>query len=71
MITSKMTSKAQTTIPLPVRQALHLAQGDELVYQIEGDCVVLTIARRDPVGDPFTAFDEWSSEADTSAYADL
>ena len=41
MITSKLTSKAQTTIPLPVRQALRLAEGDELAYHIEGDRVVL------------------------------
>ena len=71
MITSKLTSKAQTTIPLPVRQALHLAEGDELVYQVEGDRVVLTKAQRGPVEDPFATFGEWSSEADTQAYADL
>ena len=36
MITSKLTSKAQTTIPLPVRHALHLAVGDQTVYTIDG-----------------------------------
>lgn len=70
MITSKLTSKAQTTIPFPVRQALHLAEGDELAYQIEDDRVVLTKVQRRGE-DPFATFDEWSSEADTSAYADL
>jgi len=29
MITSKLTSKAQTTIPQPVRAALQLREGDE------------------------------------------
>ena len=36
MITSKLTSKAQTTIPQPVRAALRLAEGDELAYEIGG-----------------------------------
>jgi len=71
MITSKLTSKAQTTIPLPVRHALRLAEGDEIAYQIEGDRVVLTKVRHGPVEDPFAVFDEWSSEADIRAYGDL
>lgn len=71
MITSKLSSKAQTTIPLPVRNALRLAEGDEVLYQIEGDRVVLTKAERGVVDDPFATFSEWSSEADARAYADL
>ena len=71
MITSKLTSKAQTTIPLPVRNALRLAEGDELLYQIEGDRVVLTKVERGAVDDPFATFSEWSSDADARAYADL
>lgn len=34
MIVSKLTSKAQTTIPQPVRAALGLEPGDEVVYEI-------------------------------------
>jgi len=71
MITSKLTSKAQTTIPLPVRNALRLAQGDEIAYSIEGERVVLTKADRGMVDDPFATFNEWSSEADRRAYGDL
>jgi antitoxin PrlF len=71
MITSKLTGKARTTISLPVRQALRLGEGDELAYQIEGDRVVITKARPGPAGDPFVTFEEWSSEADTSASAGL
>jgi antitoxin PrlF len=71
MITSKLTSKAQTTIPSPVRNALHLAAGDELAYTIDGDRVILTKAARAPADDPFAAFGEWSSEADRIGYADL
>jgi antitoxin PrlF len=44
MITSKLTTKAQTTIPQPVRAALHLETGDELAYVIEDHRVILTKA---------------------------
>ena len=71
MITSKLTSKAQTTIPLPVRNALHLTAGDEIRYSIEGDRVVLSKASRGAADDPFATFDEWSSEADAEAHAGL
>jgi antitoxin PrlF len=71
MITSRLTSKAQTTIPLPVRNALRLAAGDELAYTIDGDRVVLTKARPSPADDPFATFDEWASAADCAGYADL
>jgi len=71
MITSKLTSKAQTTIPLPVRNALRLGEGDEIAYRIEGNHVILTKADRGAADDPFATFGEWSSEADRLAYADL
>jgi antitoxin PrlF len=71
MITSRLTSKAQTTIPLPVRHALHLAPGDELGYAIDGERVILTRAEKAPADDPFATFNEWSSEADRVGYAGL
>jgi len=72
MITSRLTSKAQTTIPQPVRAALRLKEGDEILYEIDRDRVILTKARRGKEGDdPFRAFDEWSSEADEKAYGGL
>ena len=71
MITSKLTSKAQTTIPVPVRTALRLREGDEIAYRINGDVVVLTKAARAAADDPFGTFDEWSSEADRQAYGSL
>ena len=52
MITSKLTSKAPTTIPLPVRNALRLGEGDEIAYRIEGDHVILTKADRGAADDP-------------------
>lgn len=72
MILSKLTSKSQTTIPLSVRRALKLEPGDELQYEIVDGRVILTKADREPAReDPFVAFDEWSSEADREAYAEL
>jgi antitoxin PrlF len=71
MITSKLTSKAQTTIPLPVRNALRLAPGDELAYAIDGERVILTKAEKTAADDPFATFNEWSTEADRAGYADL
>jgi antitoxin PrlF len=71
MILSKLTSKAQTTIPQPVRAALHLQPGDELLYEIDAERVIVTKVRRAGKTDPFRTFAEWSGEADTRAYAKL
>ena len=72
MITSKLTSKAQTTIPQPVRAALGLREGDEIAYEIVEQHVVITRASsRSQDDDPFGVFHEWHSEADRRAYADL
>jgi antitoxin PrlF len=66
MITSKMTSKAQTTIPQAVRIALNLRPGDEIAYQIEDGRVILMRTETGVQGD-----DPWDSEADRNAYANL
>jgi len=71
MITSRMTSKAQTTIPQPIRTALHLKEGDELAYAIEKGRVILTRAKSEPTDDPFATFGEWDSEEDRTAYGEL
>lgn len=72
MITSKLTTKSQTTIPKPVRSALRLEPGDEIVYEIvDEDRVMLTKASLDAMDDPFATFSEWASDADREAYADL
>ena len=73
MITSKVTSKAQTTIPQPIRNALHLREGDEILYAIQADGRVMI--SRAPIAseaeDPFATFGEWDGEADRKAYADF
>ena len=72
MITSRLTSKAQTTIPQAVRTALGLKAGDELAYVIEdGRAVLLRYVPDQSVDDPFTTFSEWNSEADARAYGGL
>lgn len=71
MIASKLSSKAQTTIPLAVRAALHVRDGDVLVYEIDGDRVILSKRPAPDQDDPFRNFEEWNSEADRRAYAKL
>lgn len=71
MITSKLTSKAQTTIPQSVRKALHLHPGDELAYVIERDRIILKRVEHEVTDNPFALFTEWDSPADREAYAEL
>lgn len=72
MITSKLTRKAQTTIPQPVRIALQLKEGDTLRYEIVDGRVILAKGRSlGQADDPFPAFHEWSSGADERAYGAL
>ncbi|MFD1253021.1 putative regulator PrlF [Devosia equisanguinis] len=71
MINSKMTDKAQTTIPEPVRKALRLSVGDEIAYVIGNGRVTISRANAVPADDPFAAFSEWDSDADRAAYAKL
>lgn len=77
MITSKLTGKAQTTIPQAVRVALGVGPGDDIAYAIAEGKVVLTkaprpLARRGaPFEDPFAAFAEWDTPEDDAAFVDL
>jgi antitoxin PrlF len=67
MIQSRITSKAQTTIPAAVRKALGLKEGDLVAYRIEEGRVIMTRAGA-AADDPFASFSEWSGAADTEAY---
>lgn len=71
MIISKLTKKAKTTIPQPVRAALQLQEGDKLAHLIEGSRVILTKVDSVPHRDPFPSFTEWDSDPDKRGYADL
>jgi antitoxin PrlF len=68
MIQSRITSKAQTTVPRAVRTALRLGAGDALAWVIEGDRVTVSLVRAEPAD--FASFGEWSDPLD-SVYDDL
>lgn len=73
MIHSRITAKAQTTIPRAVRAALGVETGDALSYEIDGDRVILrrVASAVDPFDNPFALFTEWASEADCKAFDNL
>lgn len=72
METSKVTSKGQTTIPVNIRTALDLHSGDELIFELEGDQVlvrkasILDIEYLKAVESSFAH--EWNSEEDCEAF---
>jgi AbrB family looped-hinge helix DNA binding protein len=43
MLHSTVTKRGQTTIPSPVREALHIQPGDKLEYDIQGSQVIIRV----------------------------
>ena len=41
-VAATVTSKGQVTIPKPVRDALGIQEGDEVIFRVEGDRAVLS-----------------------------
>lgn len=73
--TSTLTSKYQTTIPAAVREALGLAKGDTILFEI-GDDSTVTLRRVLPLDAEFAAalvplLSEWDSPEDEEAYRGL
>ena len=70
MIVGRITAKAQTTIPRAVRLALGLQPGDDVIWEIDGESVVMTRAHaaNDPFVGNFDRFTEWASDADCQAF---
>lgn len=71
---SKLTAKAQTTVPKEVREALGAKPGDTLVYRIVKGKV--TLARAEAIDRAYlkaveTTLSEWDSPEDAKAYDDL
>lgn len=73
MIHSRITSKAQTTIPRAVRDALGVGAGDTLAYDIKDGVVTLKRAAslNDTFENPFALFTEWADELDCEAFDNL
>ena len=74
VILSKLTSKAQTTVPKDVRKALGLKAGDAIAYDIVGDHVILrkADAYREGYYDMLNRmFEDWASPEDAEAYDGL
>ena len=74
-IFSKITAKAQTTVPKEVRIALGVKPGDLLVYRIAKGGKV-TLAKGEPLDRAYlkaveSTMSEWTSAEDKSAYDDL
>ena len=75
VITSKLTTKSQATIPGKIRKLLGLKPGDSVAFEIEqGQKVV--IRKATPVDFEFAfalegTLSEWFSKNDEEAYRDL
>ena len=74
MQTSKLSSKAQVTLPRKVREAIGAKAGDTIAYEVEGN--VVTLKRLEPFDAAFhsalsSTLDEWTTDADEEAFRDL
>jgi len=74
MQTSKISSKAQITLPRKVREALGAKTGDLIIYEVEGD--VVRLKRLEPFDAAFhhalsSTLDEWVTDGDEEAFRDL
>jgi len=75
-ITSKLTTKCQTTIPEKIRGILGLHPGDSVMFEVAKDKRVF-IRKATPIDFEFvqalegTLVSEWLSEYDEEAYGDL
>ncbi len=73
-LTSRLTSKGQATIPVEVRRALRLHEGDRVVFEMQKGKV--TIRRAESLDHAFlklaeAAFEDWNSPEDEAAFRDL
>ncbi len=71
---SKISSKAQITLPRKVREALGAKPGDLVAYEVEGDKV--RVKRLEPFDAAFhqalsATLDEWGTDEDEEAFREL
>lgn len=72
---SKITVKGQTTVPRQIREAVHIAAGDLIAWEVHDDGSI-RVRRVDPLDVAYLraldeSLSEWSSDADEEAYRDL
>ncbi len=73
-LTSRLTSKGQATIPVEVRKALRLKEGDSVLFEMQKGKV--TLRRAEALDRAFlklaeAAFEEWNSPEDEAAFREL
>ena len=71
----KLTAKGQTTVPVQIREAIHVKPGDFLAWDVGPDGVV-RVRRVLPIDLEYlrameTTLSEWTSVQDEEAYRDL
>lgn len=75
ILTGKMSSKGQVTLPKEIRNKLGLENGDDLMFSIEGHGVLVEKARPIDVvwhrSVESTLAPEWNSPEDDEAFGDL
>lgn len=72
---AKITAKGQTTIPQDVRNALHVAPGDLIAWEVGPDGTA-TVRRVQPLDLEYLravegTLSEWAGSADEEAYREL
>ena len=75
LVSSKLTSKFQATVPKVVRDTLHLKSQDQIIYEILDDKTVI-VRKASSLDKAYLkgldqTLDEWNSEDDEKAYKDL
>ena len=73
-LASRLTSKGQATIPVEIRKALRLKEGDSVLFEYDKGKV--TLRRAEALDRAFlklaeSAFEEWNSAEDEAAFRDL
>jgi AbrB family looped-hinge helix DNA binding protein len=74
-ITTKLTSKSQTTVPEKIRKILGLRPGDSVAFEVNEDRRVC-LRKATPIDFEFAkalegTLSEWLSDNDEEAYSDL
>ena len=75
LVTSKLTSKSQATIPEKIRKVLGLSPGDSIAFEVDRNKKVV-IRKANAIDFEFAkalegTLSEWSSKNDEEAYCDL